>query len=687
MKVVRKAAARFRSRSSLKRLAFLCALSLPLIAQQSPNTATAPVSSAATSQAPARIHGIMKLDGPWRFQVGDDPRWADPDFDDSAWATISLDQTLTEQGLDSYSGYAWYRLRLQPQQLSQISKLPGNQPSGLLLTSDSVGQLAAYINGVESGHTRGMTDHPAMYQSPPFIVHLTPALANGTILLAVRTWAGPETTIKRSLLANVELGALDDINDRLNLAIERHWDQHVVAIVIVSFLFFCVAALGATLYLAQRHHSEYLWLALLCLSVAVTGTVEIAYGQALIPLSIYSVLNLWTGRVFMAVTLEFVLRFTASQHRKLVRGVQIAVLLLPLLALLKLEAIYQFFSISAEVVFCVLISVLLFRAWRRGRREAGVMLLPFFLASTADSVDSILEFAGSKHWIAEGLASTHSHLGPIEFSASAINYTVFLGSLISVILYRFVHVSQEEQRSTAEIEAARSVQAMLIPTQLPSNRNFMLESAYLPVNGVGGDFFQVLPLKDESLLIVVGDVSGKGLQAAMNASTLVGALRNEISHDPATILNHLNLVMVGEDLRPSAGRNSKAVLSFATCLCARIYPDGAMTIANAGHLSPYRDGREMELASGLPLGITSSIRYEQADFRLQLGDRLIFLSDGVVEATNPRGELFGFERTQQVSNESARYIANAAQRFGQNDDITVVSLYFALSTGQHSRIE
>jgi hypothetical protein len=629
----------------------------------------------------------MKLDGPWRFQVGDDPRWAEPDFDDSAWPTISLDQTLTEQGLDSYSGYAWYRLRLQPQQLSQISKPPGNQPSGLLLTSDSIGQLAAYINGVESGHTRGMTDRPAMYQSPPFIVRLTPALANGTILLAVRTWAGPETTIKRSLLANVELGALDDINDRLNLAIERHWDQHVVAIVIVSFLFFCVAALGATLYLAQRHHSEYLWLALLCLSVAVTGTVEIAYGQALIPLSIFSVLNLWTGRIFMAVTLEFVLRFTASQHRKLVRGVQIAVLVLPLLALLKLEAIYQFFSISAEVVFCVLISVLLFRAWRRGRREAGIMLLPFFLASTADSVDSILDFAGSKHWIAEGLASTHSHLGPIEFSASAVNYTVFLASLISVILYRFVHVSQEEQRSTAEIEAARSVQAMLIPTQLPSNRNFMLESAYLPVNGVGGDFFQVLPLKDESLLIVVGDVSGKGLQAAMNASTLVGALRNEISHDPATILNHLNLVMVGEDLRPSAGRNSKAVLSFATCLCARIYPDGAMTIANAGHLSPYRDGREMELASGLPLGITSSIRYEQADFRLQLGDRLIFLSDGVVEATNPRGELFGFERTQQVSNESARYIANAAQRFGQNDDITVVSLYFALSTGQHSRIE
>ena len=66
----------------------------------------------------------MKLDGPWRFQVGDDPRWADPDFDDSTWATVTLGQSFTEQGLDSYSGYAWYRLRLQPQQLSQISKLP-----------------------------------------------------------------------------------------------------------------------------------------------------------------------------------------------------------------------------------------------------------------------------------------------------------------------------------------------------------------------------------------------------------------------------------------------------------------------------------------------------------------------------------------------------------------------------------
>ena len=217
-----------------------------------------------------------------------------------------------------------------------------------------------------------------------------------------------------------------------------------------------------------------------------------------------------------------------------------------------------------------------------------------------------------------------------------------------MILYRFVRVSQEEQRSAAEIAAARSVQALLIPTQLPSNRNFMLESAYLPVHGVGGDFFQVLPQKDDSLLIVVGDVSGKGLQAAMNSSTLVGALRGmSFSHDPATILEHLNRVLLGAVSSPGAVPDLDCAPCFATCLCARIYPDGTTVIANAGHLSPYRDGREVELTPSLPLGVIADAQYEQTTFQLNRGDRLVFLSDGVVEATNLEGELFGFERTQQ----------------------------------------
>jgi stage II sporulation SpoE-like protein len=599
-----------------------------------------------------------------------------------------LSQPITEAGFEPYTGYGWYRLRLQPQQLAQFNSVPGDSALDLLVAGYSVGQLGVYVNGVEAGHTRGMTDQPAMYESQPLVVHLSRPGADGTIVLAVRSWAGPSLPIHRGLLDKVELGPQDDIADKLTAARDRGWDEHEIAGMILSLLFLCVAMLGATLYMAQRHHSEYLWLALLCLSVAFMGASEFAFRQAILPLSVFAVLNLWNGRVFMAVTLEFVLRFTGGQYRKFVQVVQISVLLLPVLSLVHMQQVYEYLSVCAEVVFTGLVSVLLFRAWRRGRLEAAVMLVPFFLASTADSIDTILDYLAGKHWISERFASHHFFLGPIEFNASIVNYTVFLASLLAVILYRFVHVSQEEQRSAAEIEAARSVQSMLIPTQLPSNHNFMLESAYLPANGVGGDFFQVLPLKDDSMLVVVGDVSGKGLQAAMNASTLVGALRNELSSDPATVLNRLNNVLLGATSDPGGGLEArlsqKAVASFATCLCARIYPDGTMTIANAGHLHPYRDGREMDLAADLPLGVIPNIQYAQASFQLEVGDRLIFLSDGVVEAANAHGELFGFERTQQVSNESARYIAQTAKRFGQNDDITVVSLYFAARSGHHT---
>jgi hypothetical protein len=471
------------------------------------------------------------------------------------------------------------------------------------------------------------------------------------------------------------------------MAVGRQWNEHAIAAMIVTFLFLCVAILGAALYVNQRNHSEYLWLTLLCLTVAAGGAADAAFGLAAMPLSIYRVFTLFIGRIFMAVTLEFILRFTASPSRRFVRIVQASVLLLPFVYFVHLEFVYEVLSVAAEVTFCLLVCVFLFHAWRRGRRDAGVMLLPFFLAATADSADTILDFAANRHWIPEQFASHRFHLGPIEYGTGTVSYLIFLGSLIAVILYRFVRVSEEEQRSAAEIAAARSVQALLIPTHLPSNRNFMLESAYLPVNGVGGDFFQVLPLKDDSLLIVVGDVSGKGLQAAMNSSTLVGALRNELSHDPDTVLEHLNRVLIGAVPNTSAVPDLDCAPCFATCLCARIYPDGTAIIANAGHLGPYRDGREVELTPSLPLGVIADAHYEQTTFQLNRGDRLVFISDGVVEATNAHGELFGFERTQQVSHESARYIAQTAQHFGQTDDITVVSLYVASRAAQRNSEE
>jgi len=677
MTTIRRVAAQYLSRLNVGKLAQPCAgifafalfscLSIQQIFSQG-----VPAGSAGFEN----VRGVLTLEGVWRFQQGDNPIWADPALDDKDWSKVILGRALAEQGIVPDYGYSWYRLKVAPQELAGLGSVAGQGQLYLLVTGNSFGQLLVYVNGVQLGRTRGMVERPSEYQSPPFAVPL-PGDGTAPVTLAIRVWAGPATAIRSGVLGKVELGTRKDITDRLAMATSDAWNEHAIAAMALTALFLMVALLGAALYIAQRRHAEYLWLALLCLSVAAGEAAGAAFGLSRISLPLYRLFIVFAGRIFMAVTLEFVLRFTGSVSRKAVRGVQIAVLSLPFLYLMPFERVYEVFSVAAQIVFCALVCVLLFRAWRLGRGEAGVMLLPFFLAATADSADAVLDFAASRHCVPERFAAHSFHFGPIAFGTSAVAFLIFLSSLVAVILYRFIRVSQEEQRSTAEIAAARSVQALLIPTQLPSNKNFMLESAYLPVNGVGGDFFQVLPLKDDSLLIVVGDVSGKGLQAAMNSSTLVGALRNELSHDPATVLAHLNRVLIGAVSAPGAVPDLDCAPCFATCLCARIYPDGTTTIANAGHLNPYRDGRELQLMPSLPLGVIADSEYEQTSFRLNRGDRLVFLSDGVVEATNTEGELFGFERTQQVSHEPPRYIAQTAQRFGQTDDITVLSVYLA----------
>jgi hypothetical protein len=212
---------------------------------------------------PSSIHGTFKLDGRWRFRTGDDPAWADPSFDDSAWDKIDLSTSLLEQGLDSYSGYAWYRLRLHPVPVPDSGVLS----LALLVAPNSIGQLQVFVNGSELARTKGMTDSaektPSMYQSRPFTVQISQAAPDGTIVIAIRSWAN--ASIARGLVDHVELGDPLSIGEKVALEKGRQWDEHVIAGLIVSFLFLCVTILGSTLYLAQRNHSEYLWLALLCL--------------------------------------------------------------------------------------------------------------------------------------------------------------------------------------------------------------------------------------------------------------------------------------------------------------------------------------------------------------------------------------------------------------------------------------
>src|SRR5579863_1083416 len=377
------------------------------------------------------IHGIVNLDDQWRFHTGDDLLWAEPTFDDSSWPSVNLNQTLPEQGLDIYSGYGWYRLKLQPAQVSQISNLAGGEQLALLLKVESVGQIDVYVNGLESGHTRGMTDSPAEFQSPALLVPLNPSLSGPTVI-AIRTWAGPATTINHGLLDRGELGALNVIADRAEAAKSIQWDTQVIAPVFLGLLFLGVGILGASLYLSQRHHSEYLWLALLCLSAAALRATRALFGLGLVSLSVYRAFSVIFGFVFVAITLEFVLRFTGSRSIRLVRAVQIAVLIVPLVLFLPSDALFNTVSVAGNVTFCIVVTALLFRSWRGGRGEAGVMLLPFFLAAGGDSISALLDFAVDRHWLTARFASHPYHLGPILYSIGNVTDLLFLCSLGAV---------------------------------------------------------------------------------------------------------------------------------------------------------------------------------------------------------------------------------------------------------------
>ncbi len=99
-----------------------------------------------------------------------------------------------------------------------------------------------------------------------------------------------------------------------------------------------------------------------------------------------------------------------------------------------------------------------------------------------------------------------------------------------------------------------------------------------------------------------------------------------------------------------------------------------VTAANAGHLAPYLNGREVAVANGLPLGLSASASYGETTLRLAEGDRLTLITDGVVEARSKTGELFGFERAAAIASRPAAEIVSAAEQFGQEDDITVLSV-------------
>jgi serine phosphatase RsbU (regulator of sigma subunit)/anti-sigma regulatory factor (Ser/Thr protein kinase) len=203
--------------------------------------------------------------------------------------------------------------------------------------------------------------------------------------------------------------------------------------------------------------------------------------------------------------------------------------------------------------------------------------------------------------------------------------------------------AQSRERLENELRVARLIQQTLLPKELPALKGWHVAAYYQPAQAVGGDFYDFMDLPDGRMALVVGDVTDKGVPAALVMATTRSILRAaaEQTDAPGKVLERANNLLV-----PDIPRNM-----FVTCLYAVLDPaSGRLVFANAGHDLPYRHGANGvdELrATGMPLGLMPGMTYEQKEITLAAGDRVLFYSDGLVEAHSPTSEMFGFPRLRE----------------------------------------
>jgi hypothetical protein len=642
---------------------------------------TRPLSSAALillglmlalEAAPAQTFDATNLRQPtdlsstWLIHAGDDRAYARPDFDDSQWIKFDPHSDIHSLFPDQHPGVIWYRLKV---------KVSPDQ-TGLGLKEQSISKAyEVYVNG-ERLIAAGSIVPFVPYTMNARILEPIPDrfLVSGTLVIAVRAHISPiEWTAQGPgfVAQNLTFGqqATLDRDDWLSII-----GQNAV-IWLDCLLAIGLGVVALVLYTAQRRQTEYLWVFAACLQ----STIEAA-----IPLitTFHEIRQDWQLPVILLRAFTpfiMVSMYFAFVHQRIGWRWRIVLIVSGLMnaysgiQLLYFVAPLQFLVIGSLpfiALLSVVIPVVLAIHWRRGNSEAGILLIPVLLLSlyiyAEAALDTMFQFPNSRTVALRGLGLIDRFpAGPFSISLNYVSGILSSLSLAIIMLRRSSTLSRRQAIIESELAAAKEVQKVLLPEHREIVPGFTVDPVYEPAQQVGGDFFQILPAGDGGLVIVVGDVAGKGLPAAMLVSVLVGAIcgLSEYTADPAELLTGLNERLVG---RSGGG--------FSTALAAHISANGAVTIANAGHLSPYLDGREIELPGALPLGVAVGMHYETTEFRIEPGSRLTFYSDGVVEAQNQKGELFGFDRAKAISTEPAVAIAEAAKKFGQEDDITVVTI-------------
>jgi hypothetical protein len=678
----------------------------PLVDLLSRHTHVRPVPANAqpTPQATfdaSNLGSPLILDKGWRVGITADPATAASDFDDTTWAVRDAQEAFADvadedhaadgPGKDDNPGppaghekrFAWFRLHLKlaPNHgpLSLLVELPVSQNTPMSMSSSAGPGADVFANGRQIHAEGPHGDAPQNYQQISRLYNLNVPPNETNLILVVRTPYFPFGNAAYTSFFSgrtLHLGHREDLDRRLEL-----WNTHGLferlPRVVNSILLLILALFLLVLYFTQKGHIEYLWLALHELFQAPLGFVELAGSSARLDRLWYAATVLELVLISAYLYFEFLITFLSLRRRwyiKLLRYCSPVLLGVGPVLLLWGESTrttgQQAVGFALAIIF--LLSFLWLLGWSmfifltlivatmRRNFEAGLLLIPLVLSIVG--IAEPLLTGGMSEWSGHPYHSPLTVLaGPIPIHFASIADFAGILAIVVIIFVRFLRVQHDQERASSELAAARSVQELMIPQEKLQTPGFEVDSVYDPANEVGGDFFHVQPTEEGGLLVILGDVAGKGLKAAMNVSMLMGALRRTPERSPAKILESLNRVLTGSE-------------SFTTCQVAWFGANGELVVANAGHLPPYLNSQEVFVPGGLPLGVLPDITYDEVRLYLHPGDRILLMSDGVVEARRPSGELFGFDRVQNLSGQSAFYIADAAKAFGQEDDITVLTI-------------
>lgn len=644
------------------------------VTASSQGTGAAPSDAAIDLQADRQM--VTPISKDWRFCGGDDPRWADPGFDDSKWKVLQPTAEWGAQGFAAVHNMAWFRFRLTvPASLPSLVLLMPRLGMAYQIFAD--GKLAGQAGSLPPAKPEVATRSQRIFTLPLSGARRLPGSDSKEILVAIRVWQDPRLA---GILTDVSAGTVyagspKPVQTMFALSRSRNLlargDDYTQAI--ISLI---VGASGLLLFFLTRR-GLYAWFTLSMLLGTLSLPVELIsehFGWGFFTsVYAYAALDFLSALIYALFVLA-ALRLLTWRRAAFLALLEFAAEMGPILFILGMlsqtwaDGIYFFASTLAEVI----VIVLLIRAWRANVTYAKLLLFPYALSIAIGAVGNL------GHWLldlnisgASVLITANIHLLSYPFSVNLgdVGSAVATLGLLAVLVYQFAQSSREEQRLKSALQTAQDIQQSLVPVDIPRLGGLQTEIVYLAAEEVGGDFCQVLPRADKSILVVIGDVSGKGLQAAMMGTLAVGALRSMADEGigPAETLKRLNNVLLRT---PNRG--------FITCLCMILTSSGQVILANAGHLSPYLDGVEMATEPSLPLGFVPDMEYEQTSFFLPATARLTLMSDGVVEARSETGELYGFERTSKISSLPAKDIAAEANRFGQEDDITVITLDWRL---------